>query len=254
MCGSSRRRPITSPPGGGTLARPSRASSGPASRNDARIRSARAAVDLVATRAPADRRAPRSARPLRARRRSPQTSSSIVSTSRMRGTFESVTGSSASRHAARIGSAPFLLPEARMRPLSGFPPSMTRVMRRRRRRTCRARIAGPWSRLANGLGDPDALHEERVAAAPRARRRGLDGRLRAEVRRGRGALARRRRSCTTSTTRCTRRSTSIRRTARRSCARRAIRRRSSRRCSPTPSTSACRATRRSRRRSSPATS
>ena len=57
----------------------------------------------------------------------PQTSSSIVSTSRMRGTFESVTGSSASRHAARIGSAPFLFPEARMRPLSGFPPSMTRV-------------------------------------------------------------------------------------------------------------------------------
>ena len=43
MCGSSRRRPITSPPGGGTLARPSRASSGPASRNDARIRSARTA-------------------------------------------------------------------------------------------------------------------------------------------------------------------------------------------------------------------
>src|SRR4029078_5947906 len=45
----------------------------------------------------------------------------------MRGTFESVTGSSASRHAARIGIAPFLFPEARMRPLSGFPPSMTRA-------------------------------------------------------------------------------------------------------------------------------
>ena len=43
-----------------------------------------------------------------------------------------------------------------------------------------------------------------------------------QARRGRGALARRRRCSTTSTTRCTRRSTSIRRTARRSCARRAI--------------------------------
>ena len=38
MCGSRRRRPMTSPPGGGTLTRPTRASSGPASRNDARIR------------------------------------------------------------------------------------------------------------------------------------------------------------------------------------------------------------------------
>ncbi len=37
MCGSSLRLPITSPPGGGTTARPCRARSGPASRNDARI-------------------------------------------------------------------------------------------------------------------------------------------------------------------------------------------------------------------------
>ena len=39
---SRRRRPITSPPGGGTTARPKRASSGPASRNEARISRARA--------------------------------------------------------------------------------------------------------------------------------------------------------------------------------------------------------------------
>ena len=39
-------------------------------------------------------------------------SSSIVSTSRIRGTFESVTGSCVSSVAARIGSAPFLLPAA----------------------------------------------------------------------------------------------------------------------------------------------
>ena len=59
---------------------------------------------------------------------------------------------------------------------------------------------------------------------------------------------------TTSTTRCTRRSTSTRRTARPSSARRATRTRSSTPSSPTPNTSAYRATRSSRRRSLPATS
>ena len=39
-CGSRRRRPMTSPPGDGISARPKRASSGPASRNEARMRSA----------------------------------------------------------------------------------------------------------------------------------------------------------------------------------------------------------------------
>jgi putative nucleotidyltransferase with HDIG domain len=53
-----------------------------------------------------------------------------VSTSRIRGTFDNATGSSASRHAARIGSAPFLLPAARMRPLSGCAPSMTKASAR----------------------------------------------------------------------------------------------------------------------------
>ena len=126
MCGSRRRRPITSPPGGGTLAFPSRASSGPASRNEARICRASASSTSCDD------------RPLASIRTSfvpvhsalapvPATSSSIASTSRMRGTFESVTGSSVSRHAARIGSAPFLLPDARMCPLSGFPPSMTKA-------------------------------------------------------------------------------------------------------------------------------
>ena len=38
MCVSSRRRPITSPPGGGTIASPQRATSGPASRIEARMR------------------------------------------------------------------------------------------------------------------------------------------------------------------------------------------------------------------------
>src|SRR5689334_12687187 len=61
--------------------------------------------------------------------RSPS-SSSIVSTSRMRGTFLSVTGSSVSRHAARIGSAPFLFPATRMVPPSGRLPSITKASAR----------------------------------------------------------------------------------------------------------------------------
>ena len=54
-----------------------------------------------------------------------ESSSSIVLTSRMRGTFDSETGSSVRRHDARIGSAPFLFPDARTRPEIGWPPSMT---------------------------------------------------------------------------------------------------------------------------------
>ncbi len=46
-CGSRRRRPITSPPGGGMTVRPKRVSSGPAARNDARMRSARPASTSV---------------------------------------------------------------------------------------------------------------------------------------------------------------------------------------------------------------
>ena len=50
-CGSSRRRPITSPPGGGSRAEPKRASSGPPTSTLARIRSARSAsTSVVVTR------------------------------------------------------------------------------------------------------------------------------------------------------------------------------------------------------------
>ena len=124
MCGSSRRRPITSPPGGGTLARPKRASSGPASRNEARIR---LASSSSASSSSARRRATRTSFGAVHSASAPRSASSstIVSTSRIRGTFVSVTGSSVSRHAARIGSAAFLLPAARTRPQSGRPPSMT---------------------------------------------------------------------------------------------------------------------------------
>ena len=51
----------------------------------------------------------------------------MLSTSRIRGTFESVTGPSASSVAARIGSAPFLLPAALMVPLSRLSPSITKA-------------------------------------------------------------------------------------------------------------------------------
>src|ERR671937_1506302 len=124
MCVSSRRRPITSPPGGGTIACPQRARSGPARRTEARIREQSSSSSSVFGSSAAWMRisfgpsqsasAPRSA-----------ISSTIVSTSRIRGTLRSTTGSALSTHAARIGSAPFLFPEARMEPLSERAPSMT---------------------------------------------------------------------------------------------------------------------------------
>src|SRR5205809_5497638 len=124
MCGSSRRRPITSPPGGGTLARPCRASSGPASRNEERIRFA----SSPSTSYPISWAWTRSSfGPVHSTSApSAETSPTIVWTSRMRGTFVSVICSSVRRQAARIGSAPFLLPEARTRPEMAWPPSITK--------------------------------------------------------------------------------------------------------------------------------
>src|SRR6476469_1344588 len=123
MCGSSRRRPMMSPPGGGTLARPRRPSSGPASRNEARMRLASSSSISCVMFCARTRTVFGPAHSASAPRC--ESSPSIVSTSRMRGTFSRVTCSSVSRHAARIGSAPFLLPEARTRPESGLPPSIT---------------------------------------------------------------------------------------------------------------------------------
>ena len=104
------------------------------------------------------------------------------------------------------------------------------------------------------VGDAHALHDERGAAAPRARRRGLRRLLRAAVRRGRGAVAR-----DGPPPRLRLRDPPDARRA--SAGRRADPARGglpggarSRRCSRTPSTSRCRATRSSRRCSSRATS
>ena len=122
-------------------------------------------------------------------------SASIVSTSRIRGTFRSATGSLVSRQAARIGSTPFLFPAARTCPCRGCPPSMTKDSIS----SCPTIVSaigdglsypslGDHSRAR--LGDPDPLYEERGAAPPRPRRRGLRSGLCPQVRRGRGALGR----------------------------------------------------------------
>ena len=123
-CGSSRRRPMTSPPGGGITAEPKRASSGPATRKEARMRSARsgstsvpstsAACSATVLSASHSTDTPRSA-----------SSASIASVSRMRGTLAISTRSSVRRLAASSGRAAFLFPAATMVPDRGTPPSMT---------------------------------------------------------------------------------------------------------------------------------
>ena len=235
MCVSSRRRPITSPPG----------------RRHARAAErGRAAGRRAGTRRGCGSRARRRARAWRSRRRgraprsrrvqstsapSARSSSSIVSTSRMRGTFGRTTGSSVSRHAARIGSAPFLLPAARIRPGERVAALDDEGLGRRcpdgdRGHEGKCRPVGglpcgtppPWNPTREQAWDTltrytksEALlrHALAVEASTALVRAPASARTRSS-----GASPR---SCTTSTTRSTRRSTSIRRTARRSCARRA---------------------------------
>ena len=77
-----------SPPGGGIRASPKRASSGPASRNEARIRAASASSTAVSVTASACRL--KSLSPVQSAFTPRLSSSAIwVSTSRIRGTFES---------------------------------------------------------------------------------------------------------------------------------------------------------------------
>ena len=123
-CGSRRRRPITSPPGGGIRARPKRASSGPASRNDARICSA-SSESTSARSTPAPHSATSWSPRRSTRTPTPSRIASIASTSRMRGTLRTTTSSSVRTAQARIGSAPFLFPAGSNVPDNGAPPSMT---------------------------------------------------------------------------------------------------------------------------------
>src|SRR6266566_1228844 len=122
-------------------------------------------------------------------------SSIIVSTSTIRGTLWSWTGSAVSRQAARIGRAPFLFLAARMRPWSGLPPSMTKLSAARPMTAVWA-IAVAYPGRGNDtrtrLGDPDQVHAERGPAAPCACGRGLARVVRQALRRRRGALAGRR--------------------------------------------------------------
>ena len=208
MCVSSRRRPITSPPGGGIVARPVRARSGPASRNDARMRrqSSSSGSDLTSSAAwtwtsfgpTHSASAPRSA-----------SRSTIVSTSRMRGTLCSVTASPVSSVRRQDRERAVLVP-GRAHRAGERVPALDHEGRAvlgddrglgHRRDACRprdsARTAGYRTRRRGTdtrarLGDPHPLHGERRAAQARARGRGRGAGVRAEVRRGRGALGRHR--------------------------------------------------------------
>src|SRR5437762_1684460 len=179
-CVSTRRRPITSPPGGGSCTRPKRASIGPARRIEARMRahSCGSSSRGVAGRASTvtaffpvhSTLAPRCVR-----------RASIVSTSRMRGTLSSRQGPSASSVAARMGRAAFLLPAGRIVPWSGRPPETQNVdamgcgklRRGLRRRQALANVRGVHPLLALALLAVAGLAATRVhwpRLAPRLRR------------------------------------------------------------------------------------
>ena len=125
-CVSIRRRPITSPPGGGSSTFPKRPSRGPARRSEPRMRAASSrptwppatpdALTRTVLRSVHSASAPREAR-----------ISSRVSTSRIRGTLCSTTSSVDNTAAQRQGSAAFLFPAGRILPLRGRPPSTTNV-------------------------------------------------------------------------------------------------------------------------------
>ena len=114
---------MKSPPGGGIVASPKRASSGPASRNEARIFAESASSGAVSV-TPSARSARRSS-VQSAFTPSCSSTATWVSVSRIRGTLVSTNSSSVSRQAARIGRAAFLLPAAVISPESGGPPLIT---------------------------------------------------------------------------------------------------------------------------------
>ena len=122
-CVSTRRRPMTSPPGGGKTTPPFRPSIGPASSTEARICLAKSGSRSQSRISSA---CTRQVWGLRSSIFTPIVSSSclITCTSPICGTLCKTTGSSVRRHAASSGSAAFLLPEGVTSPLSGYPPSM----------------------------------------------------------------------------------------------------------------------------------
>src|SRR3954447_24583061 len=147
-CGSSRRRPMTSPPGGGMSARPKRASSGPASRKDARIRAEiRGSTDDSAVMPAAQMATAWSPRHSTVAPRS-SSRSSMAWTSRMRGMLRTTTSSAVRADAARQGRAAFLLPAGTTVPDNGEPPSMTNFsMRSKRPCPPPKAVAERWARV-----------------------------------------------------------------------------------------------------------
>src|SRR5438105_11107039 len=134
----------------------------------------------------------------------PSSSSAIASTSRILGTLRSTTSSSVSRHAARIGSAPFLFPAGTIVSASEAPPSITNFSiwsgrlaaapgACRRRREGRKAGRGALQRLSyrnrharwcfapGGLGPPYRVGLLALATASHAGRGGGDAGLRAAV-------------------------------------------------------------------------
>src|SRR5437763_726076 len=115
---------MMSPPGGGMTARPQRARSGPAIRNDARMGSVSSrGISTSGWIADAHTATVFSSRhstcaPMCSSRRS------IASTSLMCGMLRSTTSSSVRRQAASAGSAAFLFPAGTTVPESGYPPSI----------------------------------------------------------------------------------------------------------------------------------
>ena len=193
---SSRRRPITSPPGG-------------ESTRAAEAREQRAGEQERAR--GCGRRAPRRPRSSRRRRRgcaprsSPShstsaprsaSSASIVSTSRIRGTFaqhdrlvgEQARGEDRQRAVLVPGGADAAVERAAALDHERLHGGLVW-----RRWSTRRRYAypPPWTPTREQAWETlTRVHEERGAPAPRAGGRGVDRVLRAEVRRGRGAVAR----------------------------------------------------------------
>ena len=110
-CVSSRLWPIASPPGGGRDARPARASRGPAKRKLVLIRAAVSGGSFTDLRRGVEIFTLFAARSRETLAPKPSAARSMVSTSRMSGTFVSVTGSGVSSDAAIMGRTAFLFPE-----------------------------------------------------------------------------------------------------------------------------------------------
>src|SRR5262245_32681782 len=161
MCRSIAREPMLQPPGIATLALPKRASSGPRTRIDARIRltssygvSAGRTSEVSRTSSPCFHAVP-----------TPRCSSTstIVMQSWIRGTLRSVNRPSASTAAAMSLSAEFLAPAIWMIPSSGVPPVT-------RRRSIRSPSPGrPYPEAARLLAER--------GAGQRLRELGPDGRV-----------------------------------------------------------------------------